>query len=80
MYSRLLSYCQRYRDIEYNQINDKSGKYDALKAKKMKFIKDRKQGHDLTKMKFFEIDSLCKLRCLKSFVEERLRNVKKVSN
>ena len=79
-YSRILGYCQKYRDIEYSEIGGKSPEFEALKAKKMQTMEDKKDGYDLTPMQFYELSTLQELQALKGFTERRLESVKKVPN
>ena len=41
---------------------------------------EKKEGYSLTPMQYFELTSICDMPILKSFVENRLSDVKKVPN
>lgn len=80
VYSRMLAYCQKYRDIEYSEIGGASDAFEELKAKSMQSMEEKKDGYDLTPTKFFEMKTLHDMAALKAFVEKRLQDVKKVPN
>lgn len=80
VYSRMLAYCQKYRNEEYNEYKAKGIDCEGLKAKRMQSMEEKKDGYDLTPMYFFEMKTLHDMAALKAFVERRLMDVKKVSN
>lgn len=79
-YSRMLAYCQKYRSIEYEEIGHLDKKFEVLKGKNMESMDDKKSGHELTPMQFFELSTIHDMAVMKAFVEKRLSDVKKVSN
>lgn len=79
-YSRVLKYCQKYRDQEYDEFKRRGINIEELKAKSMKTMDEKKEGYSLTPMQYFELTSICDMPILKSFVENRLSDVKKVPN
>lgn len=80
VYSRLLAYCQKYRDQEYEEFKDMGADVEGLKAKAMHSMEEKKEGHNITPMQYFELSNIHDIAALKSFVEGRLKDVKKVSN
>lgn len=80
VYSRLLAYCQKYRDREYEEFKNMGADIEGLKAKAMQSMEDKKEGYDITPMQYFEMTNIHNIAALKSFVEGRLKDVKKVSN
>ncbi len=80
VYSRLLAYCQRYRNQEYEEFKNMGADIEGLKAKAMQSMEDKKEGYDITPMQYFEMTNIHNIAALKSFVEGRLKDVKKVSN
>lgn len=80
VYSRLLAYCQKYRDQEYEEFKHMGADIEELKAKAMQSVEERKKGYDITPMQYFEMTSIHDIAVLKSLVEGRLKDVKKVSN
>lgn len=80
VYSRLLAYCQKYRDQEYEEFKDMGADVEGLKAKAMHSMEEKKEGHNITPMQYFELTNIHDIAALKSFVEGRLKDVKKVSN
>lgn len=80
VYSRLLAYCQKYRDLEYEEYKNMGAKMEGLKVKLMQTVEEKKQGYGITLMKYFEMTNIHDIAALKSFVEGRLKDVKKVSS
>ena len=80
VYSRLLAYCQKYRDQEYEEFKHMGADIEGLKAKVMQSMEEKKEGYDITPMQYFEMTNIRDITALKSFVEGRLQDVKKVSN
>lgn len=80
VYSRLLAYCQKYRDQEYEECKYMGADIEELKAKSMRTMEEKKEGYDITPMQYFELTNIHDIAALKSFVEGRLIDVKKVSN
>lgn len=79
-YSRVLAYCQKYREQEYEVFKHMGADIEELKAKSMRSMEEKKEGYDITPMQFFEMTNIYEIRALKDFVEGRLNDVKKVSN
>lgn len=84
-YGRALKYAQKYRDLEADKrLTDgdeiTQEQLRLLRGMQMENIEQKKSGHKLTPMQFFELDQLQHIRILKSFVEHRLENTHKVSH
>lgn len=80
LYSRLLRYCQKYREQEYEEFKRKGADIEELKAKSMQTMDEKKEGYSITPMQYFEMTNIHDIAALKAFVENRLSDVKKVSN
>lgn len=80
VYTRVLKYCQKYRDQEYEELKQKGIKIEELKAKSMQTMNEKKEGYSITPMQYFEMTNIHDIAALKAFVENRLSDVKKVSN
>ncbi len=80
LYTRLLKYCQKYRDQEYEEFKRKGTDIEELKAKSMQTMDEKKEGYSITPMQYFEMLNIHDIAALKAFVENRLSDVKKVSN
>lgn len=80
VYSRMLAYCQKYRDQEYEEFKHMGADIEELKAKSMRSVEEKREGYDITPMQYFEMTNIHDIAALKSFVEGRLKDVKKVSN
>ena len=80
-YGRIREYVQKYRDREADVYNSLFGEYpEELEAASMDSIEEKLSGYKLNKMNFFEMTQLQDVRILKSMVEHRLDDTKKVSN
>jgi len=80
LYSRLLKYCQKYRDQEYEEFKRKGLDIKELRAKNMQTMDEKKEGYSITPMQYFEMTSIHDIVALKAYVENRLSDVKKISN
>lgn len=80
IYTRLLKYCQKYRDQEYDEFKRKGVDIEELKAKSMQTMDEKKEGYSITPMQYFEMTNIHDMTALKAFVENRLSDVKKVAN
>lgn len=80
-YSRMMEYVQKYRSREAEVYDSVLGTYpEALNPVPMEEVKEKLAGYQITKMNFFEMTKLQDLGILKSMVEHRLDNSKKVDN
>ena len=80
-YSRVMEYVQKYRDREADFYNDFIGLHpEALDALPMDAVEERLAGYQITRMNFFELTKLQDIRVLKSMVEHRIDNTKRVDN
>ena len=84
-YSRIQKYAQKYRDREADRRLENSEPMDEetvnlLRGMSMDTIEEKTSGYQINDMQFFELTQLRDIRILKSFVEHRLENSKKVSN
>lgn len=84
-YGRALKYAQDYRDKEADLRTAQTDTMpddivEALRGSSMDNIEDKLSGHKINAMQFFELTQLWNIRILKSMVEHRLEDSKKVSN
>ena len=84
-YSRIQKYAQKYRDREADRRLENGEPMDEesiklLRGLSMDTIEEKTSGYHINDMQFFELTQLRDIRLLKSFVEHRLENSKKVSN
>lgn len=80
-YSRLIKYAQYYRDTQNKEIKEVFGAYfSELESKDMSKINNKRKGYEINKMQFFELDTMGNLRLLKSIINQRICDAKKVSN
>ena len=84
-YSRIQKYAQKYRDREADRRLENGEPMDEesiklLRGLSMDTIEEKTSGYQINDMQFFELTQLRDIRLLKSFVEHRLENSKKVSN
>lgn len=83
VYARLIKYCQKYRNQEYEEFKQRGAKFEeleGLKGKNMKTMDEKKEGYSITPMQYFEMTNIHDIAALKAFVSNRLSNVKKISN
>lgn len=83
MYSRVMKYMQKYKDLNYSVIQKISSDPQAgekFKAQPMDTIDARIDGYKLSEMDFFEISTVHYMELVKSIVECRIYSAKKVSN
>lgn len=82
-YSRLESYVQKYRDLEFEGMRDfgiDEKDLKPLKATPMNNMTEKLEGHKITEMGFFERNNIHDLHIIKSIVERRIVDSKKISN
>lgn len=84
-YGRIQKYAQKYRDREADRRIESGEPLDEeticlLRGLSMDTIDQKTSGYRINDMQFFELTQLKDIRILKSFVEHRLENSKKVSN
>lgn len=48
LYTRLLKYCQKYRDQEYEEFKRKGTDIEELKAKSMQTMDEKREGYSIT--------------------------------
>lgn len=80
-YSRLIKYAQYYRDVQNEEIKEIFGESSKeLENRDMSKMENKMTGYNINKMRFFELDMMGNIKLLKSIVNLRICDVKKVSN
>ena len=78
--SRNLAYAQHYRKLWYDEIQRNLGlTEEELLPDDIESMKDRLEGHKITAMQYFELETMQKYPLLKSIVNKRICDVKKIS-
>lgn len=79
--SRNIAYAQHYRNLQYKHINDDLGiEVPELLPADVETMRGKLQGHNITPMQYFELNTLADRPLLKAIVSKRICDVKKVSN
>lgn len=79
--SRWMSYAQHYRTLQYYHIMDSANiSIPELLPDNVKSMSGKIEGHKLTKMQYFEINTMANIPIFKSIVSKRICCVKKISN
>ncbi len=79
--SRNIAYAQHYRDLQYNHVkNDLGIEIPELLSADVETMRGKLQGHNITPMQYFELNTLADHPLLKAIVNKRICDVKKISN
>ena len=79
--SRNIAYTQHYRDLQYNHVkNDLGIEIPELLSADVETMRGKLQGHNITPMQYFELNTLADHPLLKAIVNKRICDVKKISN
>lgn len=79
--SRQIEYAQYYRTAQNSHITKLTGRnVSELQPPEMGDISDKLSGYSLTRMQYFELETMSRLSLLKAIISKRISNVKKVSN
>ena len=79
--SRQIEYAQYYRTAQNSHITELTGRHvSELQPPEMGDISDKLSGYSLTRMQYFELETMSRLSLLKAIISKRISNVKKVSN
>lgn len=79
--SRNIAYAQHYRCLQYDDIKARTGiVVPELLSADVETMRGKLKGHKLTPMQYFELNTLAETPLLKSIVNKRICDVKKVSN
>lgn len=79
--SRWMSYLQYYRNLQYERVKEKTGEcVSELLPDKVDSMPGKLTGHQITKMQYFELNTMSRLQILKSITNKRICDVKKISN
>lgn len=79
--SRSIAYAQHYRDLQYNHVkNDLGIEIPELLSADVETMRGKLQGHNITPMQYFELNTLTDHPLLKAIINKRICDVKKISN
>lgn len=82
IYSRVLKYVDKYKKYNYSVSEGNKCDTEGLKSrmsKPMDTIEDRKEGHEIPEMVFFELTTIHDLKLVKAISEKRIFSSKKIS-
>lgn len=79
--SRTMAYAQHYRNLQYEHVIDKTDiRIPELLPKDVKSTDGKFEGHKITEMQYFELETMATQPLVKAIVNKRICDVKKVSN
>ena len=79
--SRNLAYAQHYRNLQYEHLkNDNDIIIEELRPDRVSSMEEKLEGHKLTEMQYYELNTIADHPLLKSIVSKRICDVKKISN
>lgn len=79
--SRNLAYAQHYRNIQYEDILKRTNiRIPELLPENVESMKDKIDGHKLTEMQYYELNTIADHPICKAIVSKRICDVKKISN
>lgn len=79
--SRYMAYAQHYRNLQLEHVQEDIGQDEPrLHPEDVTSMEGKLTGHHLTRMQYFEINTIADHPLLKSIVSKKICDVKKVSN
>ena len=79
--SRNMAYAQHYRDLQFAHVKESADiEIPELLPADVKSMEGKLSGHKLTRMQYFELNTLADHPLLKAIVSKRICDVKKISN
>ena len=79
--SRNIAYSQHYRNLQYESVKNEIGEgIPELLPDDVVSMKGKLEGHKLTKMQYFELNTMADHPVLKAIISKRICSVKKISN
>lgn len=79
--SRTMAYAQHYRNMQYNHVVEKTDiKIPELLPDDVQSMDSKIEGHKITEMQYFELETMAEQPLLKAIVNKRICDVKKISN
>lgn len=80
-YVRSLAYAQHYRNLEFERKKGlNNSELDELRGDDMSSMENKIEGHRITNMQYFELQTMTEQPLLKSIINKRICDVKKISN
>ena len=79
--SRNIAYAQHYRNLQYESVKNEIGEgIPELMPDDVVSMKGKLEGHKLTQMQYFELNTMADHPVLKAIISKRICSVKKISN
>lgn len=79
--SRNIAYAQHYRDLQFAHVKESADiEIPELLPEDVKSMEGKLSGHKLTRMQYFELNTLADHPLLKAIVNKRICDVKKIPN
>lgn len=79
--SRWMSYAQHYRTLQYQNVMDRTNiSIPELLPDDVSTMEGKLEGHKITEMQYFEINTMADIPILKAIINKRICDVKKISN
>lgn len=79
--SRIMAYAQHYRNIQYEHVKEIcDNEITELLPEDVQSMDGKIEGHKITEMQYFELETMVEQPLLKAIVNKRICDVKKISN
>ena len=79
--SRNLAYAQHYRNLQYESVLERTNtRVPELLPEDVESMKGKIDGHKITEMQYYELNTMAEHPLLKAIVSKRICDVKKISN
>ena len=79
--SRWMAYAQHYRTLQYEHVKETADiEIPELLPDDVESIPGKLEGHKITEMQYFELNTMADIPILKSIINKRICDVKKISN
>lgn len=79
--SRWMAYAQHYRTLQYEHVKETTDiEIPELLPDDVESMPGKLEGHKITEMQYFELNTMADIPILKSIINKRICDVKKISN
>lgn len=79
--SRWMAYAQHYRTLQYEHVKENTDiEIPELLPDDVEFMPGKLEGHKITEIQYFELNTMADIPILKSIINKRICDVKKISN
>lgn len=76
-----MAYAQHYRTLQYEHVKENTDiEIPELLPDDVEFMPGKLEGHKITEMQYFELNTMADIPILKSIINKRICDVKKISN